>query len=104
LKKRLFLLLASSVLSSVMLVGCNNNDDDDKEPVPTNNNGNTPAENLNYDRDNDVNDGDRMDNHYPESEDKNTDTDKDPGKDNNTPPEDIIEDDRDVNDKDKKDE
>ena len=43
-------------------------------------------------------------NYYPPSKDKNTDTDKDLIKDNNTKQEDIIEDDIDVNDRDNRDE
>ncbi|MEO2075106.1 MAG: hypothetical protein ABGX20_06885 [Bacillus sp. (in: firmicutes)] len=108
MKKKLFMLLAGSVLSAVLLAGCNN--DDRNPPAPTNNNINTPTDNrmdndLTPNDTNDVIDDNIMDrNHYPETEDKNTPHDKDPGKDNNTPQEDIIEDDIDVNDRDNKDE
>ena len=69
-----------------------------------NNNLNNRNNNLNN-RNNDLNNNNIINrDHYPESEDKNTPTDKDPGKDNNTPREEIIEDDIDRRDADNKDE
>jgi len=121
LKNKLFLVLLSALLSGFMLAGCNNNDDDQNPPPPVNDN--TPLDDDNNldgnDNDDDLNntntrynDDNRLNNtntrynnnHYPEREDINMDNDKDPGKDNNTPREDIIEDDIDVNDRDRKDE
>jgi outer membrane murein-binding lipoprotein Lpp len=100
LKKKLFTLLAGSILSAVMLSGCNNDNKNDIQnpPVPDVNN---PVD-INYDKDNI--DLDNNNNHYPTTEDKNTDTDKDPIKDSNTKQEDIIEDDIDMKDADNKDE
>jgi outer membrane murein-binding lipoprotein Lpp len=131
LKKKIFLLLAGSIFSAVMLTGCNNNDNQNppapavKNPADNNlnNNDNLNNNNLRNDlndnnRNNNLNDNYRNsilndnnrnnnlndNNNYPPSEDKNTDTDKDPIKDSNTKQEEMIEDDIDVNDKDHKDE
>jgi len=123
-------LLAGSILSAVVLTGCNNNDDQNP-PAPAvdnnlndhdnlnnnrlndnknrlNDNKNRLNDNINdninnklYDNNNDLNNNN---NHYSPAEDKNTDTDKDLIKDRNTKQEDIIEDDIDMNDKDNKDE
>lgn len=108
MKKRIFQLLLGSVLSGILLTGCNNNDDNPKTPVtdndiqnPTNNRIQNPADNKLKDDDNDslidnnnlddddVNDNDR----FRKTNDRNTDTDKDPMKDINTKQEEIIEDD-----------
>ena len=127
LKKKLFQLLIGSILSGVILVGCNNNNDDKKAPITDNNlrndirnpgdnnlrndiqnpadnnlrddNNDNLIDNNNID-DDDVNDNDRFRN----TNDTNTDTDKDPVKDSNTKREEMIEDDIDVNDRDNKDE
>ncbi|MBU8915063.1 hypothetical protein BGM25_03265 [Bacillus sp. FJAT-29953] len=122
MKKKLCMLLTGSVLSAMMLVGCNNarndinpppprvndnnlNDNLDRNDLNDRNNLNNRNDNLNNRLQNDLNDNpmDRR-NHYPESEDKNTPTDKDWIKDNNTKQEDIIEDDIDRKDRDNKDE
>ncbi|MGG1679234.1 hypothetical protein ACIFOT_26430 [Neobacillus sp. NRS-1170] len=115
MKKRLLLLFTGSILSAMLLglAGCNN-DNDQNPPPPTNNRidndldndgVNDRYENNLNNRNNDLNDNNLIDrDHYPESEDKNRPTDKDPSKDNNTPREEIIEDDIDRNDRDNKDE
>ncbi|WP_223594797.1 hypothetical protein [Neobacillus bataviensis] len=125
MKKKLLLLFTGSILSAMLLglAGCNN-DNDQNPPPPTknridndldndgindryernnlNNRNNDLNDNL---RNNDMNDNNIIDrDNYPESEDKNRPTDKDPSKDNNTPREEIIEDDIDRNDRDNKDE
>ncbi|MEH7545912.1 MULTISPECIES: hypothetical protein [Bacillaceae] len=114
MKKKLFQLLIGSILSGVVLVGCNNNDDDKNAPITDNkvrNNIQNPADNNLRDDNNDnlidnnniddddVNDNDRFRN----TNDTNTDTDKDPVKDINTKQEEIIEDDLDRNDRDNRD-
>jgi outer membrane murein-binding lipoprotein Lpp len=114
LKKKLSLLLTGTVLSAMVLSGCNN--DDRKSPMRVNTpdyrNINQNLDNLdrnnnkrgNINRD-DLNDRDNINNNYRDpSKDKNTDTDKDIMKDRNTKQEDIIEDDIDVKDRDRKDE
>ncbi|MDN3018012.1 hypothetical protein PH210_17595 [Paenibacillus sp. BSR1-1] len=124
MKKKISLLLSGSILSAMLLglTGCNTNTKNDMNPPPPTNNRidndldndgvndryennlNNRNNNLNN-RNNDLNDNNVIDrNHFPESEDKNTPTDKDPGKDNNTPREEIIEDDIDRHDADNKDE
>ncbi|WP_423800076.1 hypothetical protein [Neobacillus sp. SAB-20_R2A] len=120
MKKKLFMLLTGSVLSAMMLVGCNNARNDINPPPPrVDNDLNDNMDRNDLNNRNNLNDRDRMNNrlnndlndnpmdrrnHYPESEDKNTPTDKDWIKDNNTKQEDIIEDDIDVKDRDNKDE
>lgn len=121
--KKLFVLLSGTMLSVILLAGCNNNDS--IRPVPKVNNNerindlrndnmndlNNRNRNNNL-RDNDPNDvrynnnnvNDINDNNYSPREDMNTDTDKDPAKDSNTKREEIIEDDIDSNDRDRKDE
>jgi hypothetical protein len=118
LKIKLFQLFIGSILSGVLLAGCNNNDDDRKVPItdnniqnPTNNRIQNPADNHLRDDNNDglgdnnniddddINDNDR----YRNTNDINTDTDKDPSKDINTRHEEMIEDDLDRNDRDNRD-
>ncbi|MHC0036480.1 hypothetical protein [Pseudoneobacillus sp. C159] len=102
MKQKLLSYLGGTVLSISLLSGCamnNDNDNDNQNPPPedvrTNMNGNDVR--------NDVDDQLTND-HYPESEDINTPSDKDPSKDRNTPQEDIVEDDIDARDRDNKDE
>lgn len=112
MKRKLLLLFAGSVLSGILLVGCNNDNNDQNPPPPNvntpvdrnNNNDLTPNNTNNDITPNDQNDVINGNDHYAPSEDKNTDTDKDPIKDRNTKQEDIIEDDIDRNDRDNKDE
>jgi hypothetical protein len=122
LKKKLFLLLAGAVISSMVLGGCNNkaNDNDNRDNSPLRiNNPMNPQDDRNFDndfnrndinddnmidRDNDLNNNDINNNYRAPSKDKNTDTDKDIIKDSNTKHEDIIEDDIDRNDRDNLDE
>ncbi|MED4228090.1 hypothetical protein [Neobacillus cucumis] len=115
MKKKISLLFLGSILSGMMLglTGCNtNNKNDINPPSPTNNRMDNDLNNngINDRYENnlktrDVRDNNVIDrNYYPESEDKNTQTDKDTGKDNNTPREEIIEDDIDRHDRDNKDE
>ena len=106
--KKLFQLLIGSILSGVVLVGCNNNDDKNA-PISDNNIRNdiqNPADNnLRDDNNDNLIDNNNIDddnvNDY--KNDTNTDTDKDPAKDLNTKPEEIIEDDIDRNDRDNRD-
>jgi hypothetical protein len=118
LKKKLFLLLAGAVISSMVLGGCNNkandNDNRDNTPLRINNPMNPPYDrnidndidrnnnndNNMMDRDNDLNDNNINNNYRAPSKDKNTDTDKDIINDRNTKHEDIMEDDIDRNDRD----
>ncbi|MGG3469518.1 hypothetical protein ABES02_18800 [Neobacillus pocheonensis] len=115
MKKRISLLLSGSILSAMLvgLTGCNTNTKNDiNPPTPTNNNIDNDLDNdgINDRYENNLNNRNLRDNnvidrdHYPESEDKNRPTDKDPSKDNNTPREEIIEDDIDRHDADNKDE
>ncbi|WP_160724133.1 hypothetical protein [Bacillus sp. USDA818B3_A] len=117
MKKKLVQLLIGSMLSGVLLVGCNNNDD--KTPITDNNlrddirnndlrnnNIQNPADNnLRDDNNDDLIDNNNIDddnvNDY--KNDTNTDTDKDPFKDKNTKKEEMIEDDLDANDRDNRD-
>jgi hypothetical protein len=104
MSKRLLTLIGGFALAAMLLGGCatNNNQNPPPEDVK---NGVVDDNNLNNDNNigNDINDQITNDT-YPESEDINTDHDKDPAKDNNTPQEDVIEDDIDVRDNDNKDE
>lgn len=121
--KKLFGLLAGSVLSLGLVAGCNNDTRNDLNPPPPqvndnndtldrDNNLNNRRDGINDGIDNNMNDrynndrfnNDLNDNHYSPAEDKNTNTDKDPAKDRNTKQEEIIEDDIDRNDADNKDE
>jgi outer membrane murein-binding lipoprotein Lpp len=79
----------------------NNNNGLNNTNTRYNNNDNNGLNNTNtrYNNNNGLND-----NNYPVKEDINTPHDKDPVKDRNTPREDIIEDDIDMRDRDKKDE
>lgn len=125
MKRKLFTLLTGSLLSTMLLVGCNNDNNDQNPPAPNVNNpgDNNLNNNLNRDRDFDLNDNNNNRNlnrnnrnnlnnndmdlngdHYSPREDINTDTDKDPAKDSNTKREEFIEDDIDRNDRDRKDE
>lgn len=129
LKKKFAQLLIGSMLSGVLLVGCNNNDD--KTPITDNNIQNPGTDNNLRDnirnndlrnnnmqnptdndlRDNDLRDNDGLidnnniddDNVNDYKNDTNTDTDKDPSKDKNTKREEMIEDDLDANDRDNRD-
>ncbi|WP_042463388.1 hypothetical protein [Neobacillus dielmonensis] len=119
MKKKLLALLTGTLLSGIMLVGCNNGDNDTNNnlrtpPQPTvdtpnnnriNNNDldrNNNNGHMDLDNNDNVNDDGLIDNNN-ENNDMNTDTDKDPAKDHNTPREEIIEDDLDANDRDNKD-
>jgi hypothetical protein len=109
LKQKLYVLLAGTVLSALVLGGCNRDVDNHNRIAPQRinnpvNDNRDLDNNLNRNNmNNDVND--RLnDNYYPESEDRNTDADKDMFKDRNSKHEEIIEDDRDARDRDKKDE
>lgn len=82
------MLIGGSVLSAFLLAGCAT----DQEPPPEDEVIETPGDN---DVDNGVNNG---------TDDINTENDADPALDNNEQGEDMIEDDRDVNDKDNQDE
>ncbi|AYC28850.1 hypothetical protein [Paenisporosarcina cavernae] len=88
--------IALSFLAALMLAGCNNDDDNDAL-VPPNNE--TPMEDIQENRNTDGV-GPKMD---EETNDVNTDHDKDMMKDENTPEEEVIEDDLDARDKDNKD-
>ncbi|WP_251552301.1 hypothetical protein [Neobacillus muris] len=114
MKKKLLSLLTGTLLSGVILVGCNNDDTDTNnnlrnvpEPTvdtPNNNLNRNDLDNYRYRNNNiDDNDNDGIIDNNNRTNDRNTDTDKDPAKDNNTPREEIIEDDLDARDKDNKD-
>jgi hypothetical protein len=110
-KKKLLLLLGGSLLSAFMLVGCNN---DEPEPPPEEDNVNydKPVD-MNDDRDHDgnnrVNNIDRNDRGLINDDDDdvnndvNRDNDLDNAKDQNTNREDIIEDTKDMRDRNNRD-
>ena len=109
MKRRLLFMFVCSLLSSMVLAGCNNDNNDQNPPPSVNTNYNNDRDmaptNTKYDvTPNDGNDVINNDDNFSPAEDKNTDTDKDPMKDSNTKNEEIIEDDIDRNDRDNKDE
>ncbi|MEW9053389.1 MAG: hypothetical protein AB2392_19670 [Neobacillus sp.] len=111
LKKKLFLLLVGSVLSAMMLTGCNGNDDQNPAP-PVNDEVDTPLDNDgNLDGDNGTNMNNRNVNNRNDLNNRNTryqnDTnrpnDMDPVRDRNTRGEEMFEDRLDMNDRDNRD-
>ncbi|MEL3970695.1 hypothetical protein AAEO50_00235 [Rossellomorea oryzaecorticis] len=95
MSKKLVSILSGSAMAAMLLVGCNMND---QEPPPEDN-GVEENGDMDMEEDNGMND-----NTEPAEEDKNTPNDKDPAKDPNTPEEDAVEDDIDMQDADNKDE
>jgi hypothetical protein len=115
LKKKLFLVLLSALLSGFMLAGCNVDDDDQNPPPPVNDEVDTPLDddnNLDGNDNNDLNNTNTRNNNNNglnntntryNNNDINTDRDKDMMRDRNTPREEMIEDDRDAKDRDNRD-
>lgn len=103
MKQKWILLLTGTLLSVMLMAGCNTNKNNDGNPPPPQNNMN-PNNNVNPPRDNNnVNPNNNNNNNMPPGVDKNDNMFKDDEKDTDPDPEDLIEDPRDIRDKNNKD-
>jgi hypothetical protein len=110
LKKKLFLLLVGSVLSAMMLTGCNGDDQNPAPPVndevdtPLDNDGNLDGDNGTNMNNRNVNNRNDLNNRNTRYQnDTNRPNDLDPVRDRNTRGEEMFEDRLDMNDRDNRD-